>query len=230
VLNFFCMTADWLTAVGTLGLALVAFATIFRDRLRELRWHPEWKVNFQSGRPDCNRILQISPSDSIETHYVRARIQNVGQAGAEDVEVSVVEVRKREADHVFRPIPMGTPWNLIWAHINSHVLPRLPVGSERHIDIGHVVDPEKRGLIPGEDRRGSDPLKTLFCLALFVKSNTTEYLLSPAEEYEIDFRVFAGNAKPSAIFTFHLNHRGKWFVDEASMYRDGLGMSMSHKG
>ena len=125
---------------------------------------------------------------------------------------------------------MGTPWNLIWAHINSHVLPRLPVGSERHIDIGHVVDPEKRGLIPGEDRQNSDPLKTLFCLALFVKSNTTEYLLSPAEEYEIDFRVFAGNAKPSAIFTFHLNHRGTWFVDEASMYRDGLGMSVSHKG
>ncbi len=65
---------------------------------------------------------------------------------------------------------------------------------------------------------------TLFCLAFFVKSNTAEYLLPP-EEYEIDFRVFAANAKPSAVFTFHLNHRGTWFEDEAKMYRDGLGMT-----
>ena len=78
---------------------------------------------------------------------------------------------------------------------------------------------------------------TLFCLALFVKSNTREYLLPPGQEYEIDFQVFAANAKPSAVFTFHLNLKGKWFEDEAQMYSEGLGMSVSpaphdpvHKG
>ena len=198
------------------------------------------------GRPDCNRIRQDrfarTPAgvdvkiDSAETHYVRARIHNVGEAGAEDVEVSIVQVRRRDADHVFRPIPLGTPWNLLWAHLNSHVLPRLPVGSQRQIDIGHVMDPKKRGSF-SEDRDGSDPSMTLFCLALFVKSNTREYLLPPGQEYEIDFQVFAANAKPSAVFTFHLNLKGKWFEDEAQMYSEGLGMSVSpaphdpvHKG
>lgn len=56
-----------------------------------------------------------------------------------------------------------------------------------------------------------------------------EYLLSPGE-YEIDFQVFAANANPSAVFTFRLNQLGKWFADEAQMYRDGLGMSVSRKG
>jgi hypothetical protein len=85
------------TAIGTVGLALIAFYTIIKDGLRELYWRPEWGVNFRSGRPDCNRIARTPPVGVVgrhlggaETHYVRARIHNVGRVGAEDVEVSVV--------------------------------------------------------------------------------------------------------------------------------------------
>jgi hypothetical protein len=234
------ISPEWVTAAGTIGLALVAFAAIFTDQIREWIRHPEWKVSFQPTHPDCNRIrldvrgpvqtavgIQIQTFVSAETHYIRVRVRNDGKLGAQDVEVSVLEVRhKGNADRVFKPMAMNTPWGLIWAHFASHVLPRLPVGSERHIDIGHVVDPQKRSEIDGEDRPGSDPKKTLFCLAFFVKANTAEYLLDPGE-YEIDFRIFAANSKPSEVFTFSLNHTGKWFLDEAQMYRDGLGLSVS---
>jgi hypothetical protein len=138
---------------------------------------------------------------SAETHYVRARIKNIGNLGAEDVEVSVLAVRRKNATGQFDLVPMGTPWNLVWAHGQTqaipHVLPRLPVSSERHIDIGHVVEPAMRSSIPGEDRPGTNPNQTLFCLAFFVKSNTYEYLLDPGE-YEIDFRIFSANARASA--------------------------------
>lgn len=230
------MSPEWVTAIGTLLLAVVAFAAIFTDQIREWIRHPDWKVNFQPTHPDCNRIrtdfrlqtgTEIRNIASAEMHYVRARVQNVGKVGAKDVEVSVLEVRhKGRADQVFKPMAMNTPMNLIWAHFSSHVLPQLPVGSERHIDIGHVADPQKRSEFSGEDRRGSDSSKTLFCLAFFVKANTGEYLLDPGE-YEIDFRVFAANSKPSKTFTFHLNHIGNWFEDEAQMYRDGLGLRVS---
>lgn len=113
------VTAEGLTAIGTLALAIVALYTILRARPRELYWRPEWGVRFVPGRPDCNRISQDlfarAPVgvkiklDSAETHYVRARIHDVSRVGADDVEVSVVEVRKRGADHVFTPIPLGTP-------------------------------------------------------------------------------------------------------------------------
>ena len=230
------MSAEWISALGTLGLALVAFVTIFRDQIREWVKHPEWQIEFAPHSPDCNRIrLDFQLPDhpltgiqfrgSAETHWIRVRIKNVGKAGAEDVEVSVTEVRHKGADRVFQPMPMSTPWNLSWKDMSNWVLPRLPVGSERHIDIGHVVDPKVRNSIPGEDRQGSDPEATLFCLAFTVKSNTCEYLINPGE-YEIDFRIFAANAKPSSVFTFSLNHTGKWFLDEGQMYHDGLGLSM----
>jgi hypothetical protein len=51
---------------------------------------------------------------------------------------------------------MATPWNLTWAHIGNHVLPRLPVSGQRHIDLGHIGDPAQRRCFPGEDRLGSD--------------------------------------------------------------------------
>ena len=37
------------------------------------------------------------------------------------------------------------------------------------------------------------------------------------------------NAKPSPVFTFHLNHTGMWFEDEAEMYSQGLGMTADKK-
>jgi hypothetical protein len=169
--------------------------------------------------------------DRADVHYLRARVKNVGNLGAEDVEVSVLEVRRRgDADGTPRPVPMSTPWNLIWAHQNGgHVLRHLPVGAERHIDLGHVIDPAKRPAMAGEDLAAGDPNETVFCLAFFVKSNTQEYLLRPGV-YEIDFRIYAANAHPSAIFTFHLEHTGRWFPSEDQMYADGLGMRIVEKG
>jgi hypothetical protein len=123
---------------------------------------------------------------------------------------------------------MSTPYNLTWKDFPSHVLRGLPRDCQWPIDIGHVVDPQERRQFPGEDRAGSDPSKTLFCLAFFVRSNTLEYLLDPGK-YEIDFQVFAANAKPSAVFTFHLNHKGGWYLDEGQMYRDGLEMTVTPK-
>lgn len=233
------ISPEWLTAVGTLGLATVAFVTIFRDEIRGWVRHPEWEVEFEPSLPDCNRVridlqrfiplgLGVNPrllTTSAEAHWIRARVRNVGKAGAEDVEVSVTQVRRKNADGVFRPVPLSTPCPLGWKDM-SNVLPRLPLGAGRHIDIGHVVDPALRNQIPGEDRQGSNLAVTLFCLAFTSKSNTGEYLLDPGE-YQIDFQVFAANYKPSRTYTFSLNHTGRWFLDERQMYHEGLGLSVS---
>jgi len=135
------VSADWFTAIATLLLAVAAFFTIIRDELRRWIRHPSFGIVFSPRSPDCHeisaefltrqvvedlqgeRVLELT--DQADVHYVRARVKNVGDLGAEDVEVSVLEVRRRgDADGAPRPIPMGTPWNLIWAHQNGgHVLP-----------------------------------------------------------------------------------------------------------
>src|SRR5215469_8640119 len=101
-----CLTPEWLTAIGTLGLALVAFITIFRDEIREWIRHPEWQVD-RDVRSACSRIrldfqtvVQTTESvqlqrEGAEAHWIRVRIRNVGKAGAKDVEAFVTQVRQR---------------------------------------------------------------------------------------------------------------------------------------
>jgi hypothetical protein len=169
-----------------------------------------------------------SGGGSALTHYVRFRIFNSGKAAARDVEVAVTSVKKRNAAGDSVPLNMGTPWNLLWAHYNQHVLPQLPVQAERHITIGHIVDPAERPRIRGEDdpSRSLPPGQTLFCLEFFVRSNTLEYLLDPGE-YEIRLQVSAANSRPREL-SVYLNHRGMWFDDETRMYRDALGVRLTY--
>lgn len=229
------MTLDILTAVATIALALAAFFTIARDEIRYFFWHPDFDVRFQPDQPDCHRVrLDWRHGDrtgSAETHYVRCRIKNTGKIAARDVEVAVIEVLRKNAAGKFDPYPMGTPWALVWAHRNDprllpHVLEQIPVGTERHIAIGHVVDPAKRAEIPGENdpSRQVPDGQTLFCLQFFVKSNTGEYLLDKGE-YKVRFQVAASNAKPREL-VFLLNHTGQWFEDEKRMYTEGLGLEI----
>src|SRR5438094_371527 len=123
-----CLSPDWVTAIGTLGLALVAFVTIFRDEIREWIRHPEWQVD-RDVLSACSRIrlnfqtVVETPAGgqfelqrgNAETHWIRVRIRNVGQAGAKDVEAFVTQVRYRgEANRLFERVRMDTPWSLTW--------------------------------------------------------------------------------------------------------------------
>jgi len=225
------MEPQWLTAIATVLLAVIAVVSIFRGEIRAWLRHPDFEPRFLASQPDCHRVplrwrLESSSGEAL-VHYVRCRVRNTGKVAAKDVEVTVTEVRRKDAAGTFRIQRLATPWNLLWSHYNSHVLPQLPPETERHITVGHVVDPQQRSQIPYEDdpNRSLGPNATLFCLEVFVKSNTLEYLLDPGE-YEIVLEVAAANAWPK-IFTFQLNHTGAWFENEESMYSEGLGLRIA---
>jgi len=219
-----------LTAISTIILAIAAIIAILRDEIRSLFRHPEFSANFTSSQPDCHLVpftwRTESSGGTTEAHYIRCRIENNGKIAARDVEVVAVEIKRKDASNVFRTQRMATPWNLVWAHHKTHVLSQLPRDAERHITLGHVINPRDRHNIPYEDdpSRNLPEGTTLFCLGVFIRSNTLEYLLDPGE-YIISLKVEAANAR-SKKFTFHLNHTGKWFDTEERMYEDGLGLKI----
>lgn len=229
------MDPVWLTAVATGVLALTTAAAVLRDQIRYWLRHPDFAVQFQPGHPDCHRVPLTWRARGVtetfgaaDTHYIRCRIHNTGKIAAENVEVAVVDVRRKDAAGNFESHRMATPWNLVWSHHGSHVLPQLPVGAERHITLGHVVDPPHRrqmGQWEDDPDRGIQAEETLFYLETFVRSNTLEYLLDPGE-YQIRLQIAAANADPKT-FAFHLNHTGKWFREEEQMYSQGLGLRIT---
>lgn len=219
------MSPEWVTAFSSITLVLVAVLLILRDEIRKWILQPTFEVRFQRENPDCHRV----PLGSYPVHYIRCRIYNSGRVAAQNVEVAVVGVRKKDANGTFQNYPMATPWPLLWSHHNNHVLSQIPRLAERHITLGHVMEPKDRIHIPvpSENDPKHSQTDTLFVLEVFVRSNTLEYLLPPGE-YEIKVQVAASNAKPKT-FLFHLNHTGKWFSDESKMYSDGLGLNITQQ-
>jgi len=227
-------TDDWI-AIGTVGLATVAFLTIIKDTFREFLFHPKFEARFNAGLPDCHLVpvtFQEGASRvNTRSHYIRCRIANMGRTAARDVEVAVTEVRRRTAAGDFAVMDIATPVNLVWSHHNTVVLGQIPAhGAERHVTLGHLVEPEGARRVSSEYTmvKSDDAGAALFCLEFHVRSNTKEYLLQPAQEYQIDFEVAASNAKPQ-VFTFNLNHKGRWTQDEREMYTQSLGMSVVAK-
>lgn len=222
------MDSQTLTSIATITIACAAVISILREEL--LLWfrHPEFLINFINGQPDCHRVplnwCYLNSLGTAQTHYIRCRVKNNGKIAAKDVEVAIIEVKRKDATGRFQTQKMALPLNLLWSHYKSHILPQLPLGAERHFTLGHIVDPEQRTKIPNENdpnrEIGND--RTFFCLETFVKSNTLEYLIEPGE-YKIFIQVSAANAKPKN-FTFHLNHTGVWFENEEKMYSEALGM------
>lgn len=227
------MSPEWVSAIASIIMALAAAGAILRDEIRKLIFRPRFSIIFQPSQPDC-RLVPLAfrtgaTTEKIKMHSIRCRIKNNSvRTAAHDVEVSVIGVFQKDATGKFQRFPMGTPWNLTWPyHDNSHVLNSLPPDTERHIQIGHIIDPRQRRGLPVED----DPVRnlqldqTLFCLGFFVKSNTLEYLLNPGQ-YQLRIQVSSTNAKPKR-FTFNLNHTGRWFDDEKKMYSEGLGLTIN---
>jgi hypothetical protein len=97
---------------------------------------------------------------------------------------------------------------------------------EKHCDLGHIVEPAKRGAFPGERHPSlpAEPDKTLFCMDLVVRPNTGSFLLPPGE-FLLHITTAASNAKPTKA-TIELNHTGRWFGDERRMFREGIGLKL----
>jgi len=218
-----------LTGIGTLAAVVVAlFIAIFHEHLRTLAWRPRLAIESSNTPPDCHRTSFGDPNAGphVLCFYFRIRVKNCGNAPANKVEVSVEHVSERGADGTFRTKTDFQPMNLRWAHVGAPYYETIPPGLSKYCDLGHVVDPVKRGLLASErlPQRPDQPDKTLFSLDLLVKPNTGSHLLPPGT-YRLELVAAAGNAKPVSR-TVELNVTGNWFEDETRMLREGVGLQL----
>jgi hypothetical protein len=216
-----------LTAVQILVTVVLAFVAIFGNEIRAMRVRPKLAVSIEPKPPDCIKVptaryegdQQVAVADS---YYLRLKVTNTGNDKAESVEVFIDEVRKRAEDGTFRTLESFLPMNLVWADYHQVFIPIISPGMHRHCDLGHVIDPEKRGLFPAEAKSwpGVPPPKAILSLATAAKSHTLGHLL-PLGTYHLTVVVAAMNAKPATTM-FELELTGDWYDDEREMLCEGI--------
>lgn len=96
----------------------------------------------------------------------------------------------------------------------------------KHCNVGHIVDPARRHLLPYEDSPRLDLADQVTSLAfdVTVAPNHKGHIIGPGE-YQLDILVAAENARPIKR-TVSISLRGTWYADETRMLHDGVGVTV----
>lgn len=193
----------------TSGVAIVTgILALVKDPVLNAINSPRLKISFYPrDKRDCHATFFADKKTGLsiaKTHYFRLRIENLGQKAAEDVEVTVEEVRKfngndYEIDTDFMPL------RLFWSHWrNSRYEISIPSGAYRHCDLGFIIDPLASGIEP----KPTENAKLLFWLDVFLRPNTGCTSLLPGR-YRVVLSAFGRNVSRSSL-TAELDWRGDW--------------------
>ena len=223
------MIANWLVAIGTIVIALVA---VFQESIRAFFYRPKFHASIKTEPPDCVALpltfkkSEWDPLVIAQSIYLRIWVENVGNATANDVEVYAKSLHRLRADETWERVIHFPPMNLVWSNIGVIYFPRIAPDMGKHCDVGHVTDPSKRTEI-GEDSMalGLTDEETSLAFNLQVAPNHKGHIVGPGQ-YRLEILIAAGNARPTKR-TLYINLRGKWYIDQAIMLRDGVGVTIA---
>jgi hypothetical protein len=245
--NKIMTVTDWIVAIGTAVMAIVAIIAIFQDKIRSWLLRPKLQVFLQVASPDCTKTKfrysiqePIMPStntasstagilpasNETEAYFFRLRVANTGNQKAENVEVFAAKLTRRLADGTFKEVDSFLPMNLVWSYLNWLFFPAISPGIYKYCDLFHVVNPEKRKFIPFEDDTWANvnPNKTILSFDTIAKPYTKNYLVCPGI-YHLDLTLAASNSK-IVNKTLEINLTGDWFDDEKKMLGEGVGITL----
>ena len=220
--------ATWAVAVVTFLAVAVA---LFREEIVGLWRRPNLKARIMPAPPDChlttmtlfdgNRVLATSGC-----YYLRLWIENTGRVRAEQVQVSVAKVAKRQADQTFQDDPNFLPMNLKWSHSQPEhpdIFTTLNPKMGRHVDLGHILHPKHSSAFAERHARAQEG-QTTMALDLEVRPATQSHLLPPGD-YRLTLKMAGSNVRPITR-EVEIAHTGDWYPDEDTMFRDGIGITV----
>lgn len=228
---------QWIDAIGSLGAALVALGTVlYFELFRSKLIRPELNVEIQMTPPDClkspksTRPISQSTVESNEgvvvadSYLLRFRVINEGKQIAENIEVFASNLSKLQADGSYKSVSSFLPMHLKWANHADLFMPMISPGMFRYCNLGHIIDPEKRGAFVGEagHRPSVAQDQTVLSFDTIDRPYTLSYLQPPGK-YQLTILISASNSNPIKRI-LEINLTGKWFSEEAKMLEDGVGI------
>jgi hypothetical protein len=220
----------WIQAISSIILAIIAFIAIFQDRIRNLITKPKLDIKVDTTSPDCVKTplkykKGVKQFDS-EGYYIRIRILNTGNYQANNVEVFMSELQKKQADGSYKKLDTFLPMNLTWTNINNIYFPAISPEMYKHCDLCHIFNPADRKNIQYEepDWIEGDRKKVVISFSTMVRPLSLSHL-APFGNYRIILIIAASNAKPLKKI-IELNVSGQWFDDERKMFSDGIGVNI----
>ncbi len=199
-----------ISLVGVWVSVLTGVLALLKDFILHAINAPQLTIKFfPKDRRDCHAtIFRNDKGDATaHAHYFRVRIENNGWESAENVEVTLEEVKQFQNGE-FQIDEDFMPLRLFWSHWRERRWElSIPSGTYRHCDFGFVIDPNPQNSLIRGDENG----KLLFFLDVYPRPNTGRTSLLPGR-YLITLTANARNAK-GARLTLDLDWKGIWKDD-----------------
>ncbi|HKB56164.1 MAG TPA: hypothetical protein VKC51_01120 [Lacunisphaera sp.] len=213
---------SWLTAVGTISLAILA---VFQDKIRAFLLKPKLTVSISTNSPDSVKTPMQAGQVVGDAYWFRLRIGNEGNTSANNIEVLAQRLFRRNADNTFTEDVNFQPMNLLWAHFKTPFLEAISPSTFKFCDVGFIPDPARFAAMYPTSNPAISVVKTALFLETVVKPFNSSNVLPPGF-YRLSVVVAANNAKPITA-TIEINHTGDWHADTARMSKEGIGLTVS---
>jgi hypothetical protein len=203
------------------GVAVItSLLALLKDMIMEAINRPRLVARFLPyDKRDCHATAfrDINTGALLaKAHYFRLRIENVGWRTADDVEVTLEEVKRFENNR-FLVDPDFMPLRLFWSHWReSRYEISIPPDAYRHCDFGFILEPTVTLATPSPTENGV----LLFWFDVFRRPNTGRTSLLPGR-YQITVSAFGKNVGRSSL-RIELEWKGLWDDDIDVMLRDSL--------
>ena len=116
--------------------------------------------------------------------------------------------------------------NLPWTSVGKISFPSITPNTSRYCDLGHIADPaHRRELHEDNPRLNVTDQQTALVFAVIAPPNNKGHIVGPGQ-YRLKIQVSADNAQRPLDTTVSITVTGKWYADEATMFRDGVGVSI----
>ena len=222
----FIKDPDWWQGIGTVAAVVIAFCFYFLDRWRTYRNRPILDIKINFSPPDCHHIPTTVKDINgtvrqFDAFWFRLTVINCGRSAAQNLEVLVHNMQKK-IDNSWHQLSEFLLSNLIWTHIAQQYLPILLPGTEKNVDLGHIIDPKARKEVPTEHNQKISALETqtVFYFETTILPNNRYNIVGPGE-YQFTITVGAANC-PSNSKSFGLKISGEWYNNELEMLSKGI--------
>lgn len=202
-----------LIAIVALVVAMIA---LIKDPLVAWIFGPRLHVEFdQTNGADLHQIPVNHYADAMlvaqtPAYFARLRVFNTGWSTAEMVELSVIELYRRDVSGTYLRSDTFLPLNLKWSHIGTTYRERIPQTVMKYCDLFHIWKP---GL----------PYSTsslVAVLELEVQRSSGTGRLQPGF-YKLVVQIAAANARATNV-TFYLSVPSTWADNVAGMVTNGF--------
>ena len=212
----------WVSLLGVSVALLLGIVGIFQGWIRSWFKKPKLKTSIKLEPPDCHKIAMRNSQTGqfvCDCYYFRFRVENIGNFYAEDVEVMITEVYKKNGGQ-YEKLMEFLPLNLVWSHYRQITISKIQPKLFKHLDLGYILKPEAKYLTRFNI---TERPNVIFELDVAVRPNTGSHILIPGD-YKIKIIFAANNHKPVEKI-YSITIKDTWSDDEEEMLSSNVSIN-----